>query len=127
VKIRHTAKIAVAIGLGLWVTTTPDLAAPSNRTVYLVIEVDEIMDAEGYKALLSRMGPSNVVEVKFADGRYLARTENITALGGTAPKGSVIIAFDNVARAKAYYDTTQEMIAMRTRVTKSRSFIVEGL
>jgi uncharacterized protein (DUF1330 family) len=85
------------------------------------------VNAEGYKALLSRMGPSNVVEVKFADGRYLARTENITALGGTAPKGSVIIAFDNVARAKAYYDTTQEMTAMRTRVTKSRSFIVEGL
>jgi uncharacterized protein (DUF1330 family) len=67
------------------------------------------------------------VEVKAADGRYLAHTENIIALDGTAPKAVAIIAFDSVEKAKAYSDNMKEATAMRIKATKSRSFIVEGL
>jgi uncharacterized protein (DUF1330 family) len=67
-----------------------------------------------------------VVEAKVLDGRYLACTDNITALDGTAPKFFVIIAFDNVEKAKAYSDSMRETTAMRIKTTKSRSFLVES-
>ena len=96
------------------------------RTFYVVIEVDEIADADGYKAM-TKMGPANIVEVKHADGRYLARTDNLTALDGAAPKRFVMIAFDSMDKANGLYQNTKEMTAMRIKSTKSRAFIVEGL
>jgi uncharacterized protein (DUF1330 family) len=69
--------------------------------VYVVMEINEITDADSFKALI-KTRPAGVVEAKVSDGRYLARTANITALDGTAPKFFVIIAFDNLEKAKAY-------------------------
>ncbi|HEY6861100.1 MAG TPA: DUF1330 domain-containing protein [Pseudolabrys sp.] len=125
-KIQYVVALAVAAGLGLGLVAIRSLHAQSKPQVYVVIEINEISDAEGFKAFL-KMDPSNVVEVKDADGRYLVRTENVTALDGTAPKHFVIIAFDNVAKAKAYNDNIKEVAAMRMKTTKSRSFIVGGI
>jgi uncharacterized protein (DUF1330 family) len=66
------------------------------------------------------------VEVQFEDGRYFARTEHVTALDGSAPKFFAFIAFDNITKAKAFYESMKKTTALRTSVTKSRSFIVEG-
>jgi uncharacterized protein (DUF1330 family) len=126
VRIKYAVALVVAIGLGLGPIASRGLAAQDKRTVYVVIDVNEITDADGFKALV-KMGPANIVDVKDADGRYLARTENITALDGTAPKGFAIIAFDSVEKAKAYYDNMKATTAMRIKATKSRSFMVEGL
>jgi uncharacterized protein (DUF1330 family) len=126
VRIQYAIALVIAFGLGLGAIASRGLAAQDKRTVYVVTDVNEITDADGFKALV-KMGPSSIVEVKYADGRYLARTENITALDGTAPKAFAIIAFDSVAKAKAYYDNMKQTTAMRMKATKSRSFIVEGL
>lgn len=125
-KIQYAVALAVATGLGLGSVAIRGLHAQSKPPVYLVIEINEISDADGFKAFL-KMDPSNVVEVKDADGRYLVRTENVTVLDGTAPKRFVIIAFDNVAKAKAYNDNIKEAATIRIKTTKSRSFIVEGM
>jgi uncharacterized protein (DUF1330 family) len=124
-RIRHIIALAVAVGLGLGFIATRGLAAQAKRTFYVVIEVDEITDADGYKAM-TKMGPTNIVEVKHADGRFLARTDNITALDGAAPKSFVLIAFDSVDKANGFYQNTKEMTAMRIKTTKSRAFTVEG-
>jgi uncharacterized protein (DUF1330 family) len=126
VRIQYAIALVIAFGLGLGAIASRGLAAQDKRTVYVVTDVNEITDADGFKALV-KMGPSSIVEVKYADGRYLARTENITALDGTAPKAFAIIAFDSVEKAKAYYGNMKETTAMRIKATKSRSFIVEGL
>jgi uncharacterized protein (DUF1330 family) len=107
---------AVAIR-GLHARTTPP--------VYVVVEVDEITDANGFEAL-RKADDATAIEVQFEDGRYLARTENVTALDGSAPKFFVFIAFDNITKAKTFVDSIKATTALRTRVTKSRSFIVEG-
>jgi uncharacterized protein (DUF1330 family) len=124
-KIQYAVALAAATGLGLGAVAIRGLHAQTKPPVYVVMEINEITDADGFKALL-KTGPSSVVEVKDSDGRYLARTENVTALDGTAPKFFVIIAFDNVEKAKAYTDNMKETTAMRIKTTKSRSFIVEG-
>ena len=122
-RIRYAITFAVAIGLGLTVIATHGLAVPT-RKAYVVIEVDEITDADHFEAL-KKMVARATVEAQFEDGRYLARTENVIALDGTGPKAIVIIAFDNEAKAKAYYDNSKEITAMRMKATKSRAFIVD--
>ena len=122
-KIRYAVTFSIAIGLGLGVIATRGLAAPT-RAAYVVIEIDEITDADQFEAL-KKIAARGVVDAKFADGRYLADTRNVTALDGTAPKAIAIIAFDNEAKAKAYYDGSKEITALRMKATKSRSFIVE--
>jgi uncharacterized protein (DUF1330 family) len=110
-----------------------ELGSPQSRVylrrkplAYVAIEINEITDADGFKDLL-KTSAANFVEVKFTDGRYLARTENITTIDGTAPKAFVLIAFDNVEKAKAATANMKEATALRMRTTKSRAFIVEGL
>jgi uncharacterized protein (DUF1330 family) len=124
-KIRYAMALAIAVGLGLGVIGARGFAAQAKRSVYVVTEVDAITDTDSYKAIM-KMDPANVAEAKYVDGRYLASNEKIIPLDGTAPKAIVIIAFDNVVKAKAYYDNTKEIAAMRMKATKSRSFIVEG-
>jgi uncharacterized protein (DUF1330 family) len=125
-RIQRTIALAVAVGLSLGVIATWSLAAQAKRTFYVVIEVDEITDADSYKAM-TKMGPANIVEVKHADGRYFVRTDNLAALDGAAPKRFVMIAFDSMDKANGFYQNTKEMTAMRIKATKSRAFIVEGL
>jgi len=128
-KIWYALALAVVVGLGLVTIATRGIAAQgetTKQTFYVLIEVDAITGTDGYEAMMKNR-PGNVAEAQMANARYLARTENITALDGAAPKAVVILAFANEANAKAYYENTKETTAMRIKATKSRSFIVEGL
>ena len=100
-------------------------ARTATSAVFVVVEVDEITDANGIEALRQTAAATDV-EVQFEDGRYFARTENVIALDGSAPKFFAFIAFDNMTKAKAFNDSMKNTTALRTKVTKSRSFIVEG-
>ena len=78
-------------------TTTPP--------IYVVVEIDEITDANGFEAL-RQADDATAIEAEFEDGRYFARTENVTAaVDGSAPKAFTIIAFDNIPKAKKFVDS----------------------
>ena len=97
-KIRYALPLAVAIGLGLGAIATRGLhARTTTPPVYVVVEIDEITDANGFEALRQT-----------ADGFF------------------AFIAFDNMTRAKTFIDSMKNTTALRTKVTNSRSFIVEG-
>jgi uncharacterized protein (DUF1330 family) len=91
-----------------------------------VVEANEITDLQAFKDGYVNMGAA-VAEAKMADGRYLVRTADVTALDGDPPKFFVLIAFQNIDKAKAYHASMKELTATRLNVTKSRSFMVEGL
>ena len=125
-KIQYALALAVATGLGFGTVAIGGLhARTTTPPVYVVVEIDEITDANGFETL-RKTADATAVEVQFEDGRYFARTENITALDGSAPKFFAFIAFDNMTKAKAFDDNMKKITALRTRATKSRSFIVEG-
>jgi uncharacterized protein (DUF1330 family) len=125
VKIQCALPLAIAIGLGFGAVAIRGLQARTTTPpIFLVVEIDEITDANGFEAL--RQTADATVEVQFEDGRYFARTEKVTALDGSAPKVFALIAFDNITRAKAFNDSMKNNTALRAKVTKSRSFIVEG-
>ena len=123
-KTQYALPLAVAIGLG-FVAIRGLHARTTTPPVYLVVEIDEITDANGFEAL-RQTADATVVEVQFEDGRYFARTENVTALDGSAPKFFALIAFDNMTKAKAFNESMKNNTALRTKATKSRSFIVDG-
>jgi uncharacterized protein (DUF1330 family) len=126
VKIQYALPLAIAIGLGFGAVAIRGLhARTTTPPVFVVVEIDEIIDADGFEALRQTAAATDV-EVQFEDGRYFARTENLTALDGSAPKFFAFIAFDNMTKAKAFYESMKNANALRTRITKSRSFIVEG-
>ncbi len=125
-KIHYTIPLAVAIGLGFGAAAIGGLhARTTTPPVYVVVEIDEINDANGFEAL-RQTADATAVEVQSEDGRYFVRTENVTALDGSAPKFFAFIAFDDMTKAKSFYESMKDSTALRTRATKSRSFIVEG-
>ena len=121
-KIQYALPLAVVIGLGFGAVVHARTTTPPS---YVVVEIDEITDANGFEALRQTASATDV-EVQFEDGRYFARTEKVTALDGSAPKFFALIAFDNMTRAKDFNDSMKNTTALRTKATKSRSFIVEG-
>jgi uncharacterized protein (DUF1330 family) len=118
--------LAAAAG-GLATTAVSGLYAATVKPVYVVMEIDEITDAEGFKHTFQRKDVRAAVEAMTEDGRYLVRTDNATALDGAAPKSFIVISFQNLKKAKSYNDSMKEFTAARLKTTKSRSFIVEGL
>ena len=121
-KIQYALPLAVVIGLGFGAVVHARTTTPP---IYVVVEIDEITDANGFEAL-RQTADATALEVQFEDGRYFARTEKVTALDGSAPKFFALIAFDNMTRAKDFNDSIKNTTALRTKATKSRSFIVDG-
>jgi len=123
--IRYAIALALATG-AFGAIAGQTLSAKAKPPAYVVVDIDEITDAEGFKALL-KTGPANIASAKMADGRYLARTDNITAIDGVPPKRFILIAFDSMEKAKAFNEDIKVTTAIRLKTTKSRSFIAEGM
>jgi uncharacterized protein (DUF1330 family) len=117
--------LTLAVGFALGSYGVPGLHAQGKPGAYAIVDISEIVDPEGLKQLGPKAGPAATT----VGGTYIARTENIVALDGTAPKRFVIIAFDNVDKAKAWYATPaqKEVDAIRQKALKSRVFVVEGM
>jgi len=97
--------------------------------VYVVIDIGEVTNPDDHKANTERSVATLNASLKDFGGRYVARTDQITALDGTASKRIVIIAFDSVEKAKDWYNSPEQKKVHEIRIknTKSRAFIVEGL
>jgi uncharacterized protein (DUF1330 family) len=122
-------KIALALLAGTAVggAAIQTLHAQTKPPVYVVIDIAEVTDAEGNKANTDR--PLSATPTTMQGGRYVTRTDKITALDGTPPKRMVIIAFESVEKAKAWNASADQKKVndIRAKSTKSRSFIVEGM
>jgi uncharacterized protein (DUF1330 family) len=118
---RFAIALATAVALSAFAGTGSS-AQPLPPT-YFIVDVSEITDPVGFKALAAKATPEILAGY---GGKYLVRSQNITAVEGVAPKRFVIIAFDTPEHAKAWAEQPDPR-AIRAKTTKSRSFIVEGL
>lgn len=89
--------------------------------------------AEFVPADMERLVPySQQVEATFSPygGRYAVRGGAMSPLEGEAPQGRfIMIAFDDVAKAHAWYrsDAYQALIPIRQASGETNTYIVEGL
>jgi uncharacterized protein (DUF1330 family) len=128
-KLNLTLVTTLLVGAALGAATIQALHAQAKPPVYVVVDIEEITDAAGYAAIGGRSAEAAAAVSKEAGGRHLARTDKITALDGNAPKRAVLIAFDSKEKAQAWYNSAaqKEVTAIRTKTTKSRAFVVEGM
>ena len=123
---RWTTGASIVLGVAVGGAIVQGLHAQAAPPVYVVVEISDITDPEGFKAVPAKSGPETLAP--FA-GRYVIRTEKITPLDGTAPKRFVVIAFDSMEKAMAWKASasSKEVDVIRDGTTKSTQFLVEGL
>jgi uncharacterized protein (DUF1330 family) len=91
---------------------------------YAIVDISEITDAELFKTL----GPKASASGAPFGAQYTIRTNNITAVDGTAPKRFVVIGFESMDKAKGWNDSAlqKEVDSIRRKSTKSRVFFADG-
>jgi len=126
VKTQYAVALAMLAGVGLGAVAIHGAGAQVKAPgAYAVIDISEITDAETFKQIAPKSGPAMAA----AGGQYIMRTDKITTLDGTAPQRYLVIAFDSVDKAKAWFSSPaqKEVDALRVKATKSRVFIAEGM
>jgi uncharacterized protein (DUF1330 family) len=105
------------------------LYAQGTPPSYVVTEIEEVTDAAAFSVVTQRPQAEAAARIQQAGGRYVARTDKITALDGTPPKRMIVIAFDSLEKAKAFSEipSQKEINTNRAKSTKSRSFILQGM
>src|SRR5215470_17619420 len=127
-KTRYTVALSLIAGAALGGAAIQGLHAQAKPPAYLVIEINKVNDPEGFKVITQRpRGGADVA--KELGGHYIARTDKITALDGTAPERFIVYAFDSVEKAQAFNNSSymKEVNTIRDKTTQARSFIVEGI
>jgi uncharacterized protein (DUF1330 family) len=120
-------KLALTLGAGIAVgaAISEGLHAQASPPTYAIIDISSITDAAGFKTIGPKAGPADTA----AGGTIIIRTDNITAADGTPPKHLVVIAFDNLAKAKAWHASKamQEVWGIQKKTSKFRVFFAEGM
>jgi uncharacterized protein (DUF1330 family) len=124
-KTNYKVVIALVAGIATGGLVIQGLHAQAMPPTYAVVDISDVTDAEGYKAIASKGG----LAVAAFGGKFIIRTKNITASDGTAPQRFVVIAFDSLAKAQAWTASAaqKEVDAIRMKTSKSRQFYVEGM
>lgn len=105
-------------------------AIQAKRPVIVVVDIDDVTDPDGFKVVTQDpRRTTSTATVMQEGGRFITRTDKITALDGAPPKRSIIIAFDDAEKAQAWYNSPnqKEINEIRSRTTKSRAYLVEGM
>lgn len=92
---------------------------------YVIVEID-VTDAEGYEEYKAPAAAT----VLASGGRYLVRGGKTEVLEGDwQPKRIVVLQFDSVEQAKAWYNSKEydTLKGIRQRTTNSRMILVEGV
>lgn len=125
-KANQKLALALVAGVSVGGVVVQGLHAQAKAPAYVVVDIADITDPEGFKAIPPKAGPETLAPF---GGRYIIRTESITALDGIAPKRFVVIAFDSVEKAQAWKASasSRAVDAIRDKTTKSGQFLVEGM
>ena len=110
--------LALLAGLLAGAAAVQGLHAQAAPPTYAVIDIASITDPAGYAAIGPKGGPATTA----AGGKFLARTDAITASDGTPPRRMAIIAFDSLAKAKAWRASPamQEIWTIQEKTSTSR-------
>ena len=124
-KTHYTVAFAMLAGFALGTVAVQGLHAQAKAPVYSVAEID-IADQAAYSTYI----PQAQAAIKAAGGKILAAGGKITTVEGEPPKSRVVIQqWDSLEKFQAYRDSTafKDLLPLRTKVAKFRSFIVEGV
>ena len=128
-KTNHKFVLAVLAGISTGVASGRAIRAQQVKTapVYLISEADAITDPTAIKKYGEKV-PETLAPV---NGHYhfVVAGGKAQSLDGEAPQGIVVIAFESVEQARAWYDSPayQAIKPIRQSAVKGRMFLVEGV
>jgi uncharacterized protein (DUF1330 family) len=125
-RANYKLAIALVVGVAAGGAIIQSLHAQTKPPVYVVVDIADITDPEGFKAIPPLSGPETLTPF---GGRYIIRTDKVTALDGTPPKRFVVIAFDSAEKAQAWKasESSKKVDLIRDKTTKSSQFLVDGM
>ena len=125
-RTQYSVTLAMLAGFGLGAVAVQGLHAQAKPPVYQVVEIDPV-NMESY---LKDYAPKAQVAIKAAGGKFLAAGSKTTAIEGEPPKSRVSIQqWDSLEKVQAYRNSAafKELLPLRDKLAKFRSFVVEGL
>ena len=121
-KVALAALAGISIGIAGARAVQTEAKTPPGYVI-AEVEVHDLPTIQKYGAKVPEtLAPFN--------SHYLIRSDKIQGLEGEPPKGAIVmIAFDSVEKARAWYDSPAyaAIRPLRQSAAKSRIFIVEGL
>jgi uncharacterized protein (DUF1330 family) len=117
--------VVVGVVIGAFAVKGLQAQAPSaSKLPAFYIAEFEVIDREGLKPYSARVSST----LQPFGGRFIVRGGKIAPLEGEPPKGIVVIAFDSMEKAQAWYDSPayREIRPIRHKTAKSRVFILQG-
>jgi uncharacterized protein (DUF1330 family) len=126
-KTNFKLALAVLAGILIGVAGARTINAQQVKTApgYIMAEV-EVINPDALKEYAAK---APQIEALYG-GHYVVRGGKVEALEGEAPKGFlVVIGFDSVEKARAWYDSPEykAIRPIRQGATKSRLLLVEGV
>ena len=123
-KLHYALSATLVAGLAMGAVLTTALRAQSTPPAYVVAEVT-IRDAD---AFAREYAPRVAGTVQSYGGRFLT-SGKLTPLEGNVPQRFVVIAFDSIDKARAWYDSPeyQPLLEIRKKTATTTLFIAEGL
>jgi uncharacterized protein (DUF1330 family) len=125
-KTKHTLALGMLAGLGLGMVSISIVHAVQQTAppAYLVAEVD-VQDPTTFQKYAAQV-PGTIAPF---GGHYLIRGGKSEALEGEPPKRFVVLAFDSLEKAKAWYSSPayQAIVPIRHSSAKTRGFLIEGV
>lgn len=129
--MKTNAKLGLAVlaGVSIGAAAGRAISVPQVKTAptYLISEADAITDLTAIKKYGEKV-PETLAPF---DGQYhfIVAGAKPQALDGEAPQGIVVIAFDSLEQARAWYDSSayQAIKPIRQGAARGRMFLVGGV
>ena len=117
--------LAILAGVVIGAAAVGQLQAQSKAPgAYAVIDISSIDNPDLFKQLLAK----SEAPVIAGGGKFVVRSQKITAIDGTPPARFVVISFDSLDQAKAWsaLPAQKEIDDMRHQSAKARAFFVDA-
>ena len=125
-KINYKFALTLVAGVALGGAVVQTIHAQAKPPTYVVVALRKINDPAGFKA---DVVDKAAAAMEGSGGKYVIRTDKITALDGTPPQRYVLIQFDSPEKAMAWKNSALQKAvdAARIKTTESLSFMVDGM
>ena len=123
-KISSGVALALLVGFAVGAAVSQAVHAQAKPPAYTIAEI-EVTDP----ATFQTYGEATRVGIPAAGGRVIARGGKTFLINGTPPKQIVVIHWDSLEKAQAYFESAayKQLVPIRDRSANFRAFVVEGL
>jgi uncharacterized protein (DUF1330 family) len=119
-----TLVVAVLAGFACGAAVTHAVHAQAKPPAYTIAEV-EVTDPPTFQ----KYGQATGAGIPPAGGKFIVRGGKTFVINGVPPKQVVVIQWESLDKAQAYFesDAYKQLVPTRDSASKFRAFVVEGL